>query len=217
MTNTTTFDRHTSAYSPASTRHALADRLEQGARALIAFASGLTDEEWQIRVPQRRPDGRRDRASRRERLPDGDPAGADPCRRQAGHRRDHGRHQRDERPARAENTRTSRKRRRSICSGRTARPRRRRSARSATSSSPGGAGLAVRRCAAHVPVRARGSRRPSQLSPSRSSSTGVAAVGRSERNDVMTTATSISSATTPRALRRSRPGSRPCGRPATSP
>ena len=29
---------------------ALADRLEQGARALITFASGLTDAEWQTRV-----------------------------------------------------------------------------------------------------------------------------------------------------------------------
>ena len=36
--------------------HALADRLEQGARALAAFASELTDAEWQIRVPK---DGRK--------------------------------------------------------------------------------------------------------------------------------------------------------------
>jgi hypothetical protein len=35
---------------------ALADRLEQGARALATFASALTDEEWQTRVPR---DGRR--------------------------------------------------------------------------------------------------------------------------------------------------------------
>src|SRR5262245_48026944 len=34
---------------------ALADRLEQGARALIAFASGHTDAEWQVRMPK---DGR---------------------------------------------------------------------------------------------------------------------------------------------------------------
>ena len=34
---------------------ALATRLEQGARALIAFASGLSDAEWQIRTPK---DGR---------------------------------------------------------------------------------------------------------------------------------------------------------------
>ena len=33
----------------------LADRLEQGARALDAFASALTDEEWQTRIPR---DGR---------------------------------------------------------------------------------------------------------------------------------------------------------------
>src|SRR5919204_6127291 len=35
---------------------ALADRLEQGARALAAFASALTDAEWQARVPK---DGRK--------------------------------------------------------------------------------------------------------------------------------------------------------------
>jgi hypothetical protein len=36
--------------------NALADRLEQGARALAAFASGLSDEQWQTRVPK---DGRK--------------------------------------------------------------------------------------------------------------------------------------------------------------
>jgi len=36
--------------------NALADRLEQGADALAAFASGLTDAEWQTRVPK---DGRK--------------------------------------------------------------------------------------------------------------------------------------------------------------
>jgi len=36
--------------------NALADRLEQGARALVAFASALTDAEWQTRVPK---DGRK--------------------------------------------------------------------------------------------------------------------------------------------------------------
>jgi hypothetical protein len=35
---------------------ALADRLEQGARALAAFASALTDAEWHTRVPK---DGRK--------------------------------------------------------------------------------------------------------------------------------------------------------------
>ena len=35
---------------------ALADRLEQGARALATFARGLTDTEWQTRVPK---DGRK--------------------------------------------------------------------------------------------------------------------------------------------------------------
>ena len=36
--------------------NALADRLEQGASALAAFASGLTDAEWHSRVPK---DGRK--------------------------------------------------------------------------------------------------------------------------------------------------------------
>ena len=40
----------------ASTRaSALADRLEQGVRSLIAFATGLSDAEWQIALPR---DGR---------------------------------------------------------------------------------------------------------------------------------------------------------------
>jgi hypothetical protein len=43
--------------APASQRaNALADRLEQGARALAAFASALTDAEWQTAVPK---DGRK--------------------------------------------------------------------------------------------------------------------------------------------------------------
>jgi hypothetical protein len=36
--------------------HALADRLEQGARALAVFANALTDAEWNTRVPK---DGRK--------------------------------------------------------------------------------------------------------------------------------------------------------------
>ena len=40
----------------ASRADALADRLEHGARALIGFASGLTDAEWETRVPK---DGRK--------------------------------------------------------------------------------------------------------------------------------------------------------------
>ena len=35
---------------------ALAERLEQGARALVTLASGLNDHEWQIRIPH---DGRK--------------------------------------------------------------------------------------------------------------------------------------------------------------
>ena len=47
-------ERSTSRQEPA--RDALADRLEQGARALAAFASALTDAEWDTRVPK---DGRK--------------------------------------------------------------------------------------------------------------------------------------------------------------
>jgi len=36
--------------------HALAERLEQGAQALAALASGLTDAQWQARIPK---DGRK--------------------------------------------------------------------------------------------------------------------------------------------------------------
>jgi len=39
-----------------SRSNALADRLEQGARALANFASTLTDEEWQLTIPH---DGRK--------------------------------------------------------------------------------------------------------------------------------------------------------------
>jgi hypothetical protein len=62
MTTTTTRPT-TSSLDPSATparttsqrANALADRLEQGARALIAFANDLTDAEWQTRVPH---DGR---------------------------------------------------------------------------------------------------------------------------------------------------------------
>jgi len=46
----------TSGRSTNPRANALADRLEQGARALATFASGLTDEQWQTRVPK---DGRK--------------------------------------------------------------------------------------------------------------------------------------------------------------
>jgi hypothetical protein len=52
---------HTSLHTDAPPRaagrraNALAERLEQGARALIAFAAGLTHEEWRTRTPH---DGR---------------------------------------------------------------------------------------------------------------------------------------------------------------
>jgi hypothetical protein len=45
------------ARTPGNTKaNALADRLERGARALAEFASGLTDAQWQSRVPH---DGRK--------------------------------------------------------------------------------------------------------------------------------------------------------------
>jgi len=54
MTNTSTI---TDVAAPTASRHAsaLAERLEQGARALIAFADGLTAVEWAARIPH---DGR---------------------------------------------------------------------------------------------------------------------------------------------------------------
>jgi hypothetical protein len=53
MMNTTSTD--TATRVPSKLANALADRLEQGARTLIAFASGLTDAEWKTRMPK---DGR---------------------------------------------------------------------------------------------------------------------------------------------------------------
>ena len=50
--NTTTPERPASEHTRAN---ALADRLEQGARALAAFADGLSEEQWQTPVPR---DGR---------------------------------------------------------------------------------------------------------------------------------------------------------------
>jgi hypothetical protein len=41
---------------PSARANALAERLEQGARALLDFAATLTEEEWQTRVPH---DGRK--------------------------------------------------------------------------------------------------------------------------------------------------------------
>jgi hypothetical protein len=54
MMNTSTMT-DTPARIPNQLANALADRLEHGARALIAFASDLTDAEWQTRMPK---DGR---------------------------------------------------------------------------------------------------------------------------------------------------------------
>jgi DinB superfamily len=55
MTNTST-SVETLVRTPSQHANSLADRLEQGARALIAFANGLTDAEWQTRLPR---DGRK--------------------------------------------------------------------------------------------------------------------------------------------------------------
>jgi DinB superfamily len=54
MTNTSTLTE-TQTRVPSQRANALAERLEQGARALIALASGLSDKEWRTRLPK---DGR---------------------------------------------------------------------------------------------------------------------------------------------------------------
>ena len=55
MTTHTAFDTDTPARVSSQRANALADRLEQGARALMAFATGLTNDEWRTRTPH---DGR---------------------------------------------------------------------------------------------------------------------------------------------------------------
>jgi hypothetical protein len=55
MTSHTAFQQDTPARVGGRQANALADRLEQGARALAAFALSLTDSEWQARIPH---DGR---------------------------------------------------------------------------------------------------------------------------------------------------------------
>jgi hypothetical protein len=55
MTTDTSLHTDTLARVTSPCANALADRLEQGARALMTFATGLTDEEWRIRTPH---DGR---------------------------------------------------------------------------------------------------------------------------------------------------------------
>jgi hypothetical protein len=55
MTTSTSSHAGTSSRAGSQRATALADRLEQGVRALAAFASSLSDAEWQTRVPH---DGR---------------------------------------------------------------------------------------------------------------------------------------------------------------
>jgi hypothetical protein len=55
MTTQTSLHTDTPTRTGNRQANALADRLEEGARALIAFAASLTDAEWQMRVPH---DGR---------------------------------------------------------------------------------------------------------------------------------------------------------------
>ena len=55
MTTHTSLHTDSPARGASRRANALADRLEQGARALIAFAAGLTDDEWRMRTPH---DGR---------------------------------------------------------------------------------------------------------------------------------------------------------------
>ena len=55
MPTTSSFQTGTPQRAASTHANALAVRLEQGARALTAFAIGLTDAEWQARIPH---DGR---------------------------------------------------------------------------------------------------------------------------------------------------------------
>ena len=55
MTTSTSTHAGASSHAGSQRAAALADRLEQGVRALAAFASSLNDAEWQTRVPH---DGR---------------------------------------------------------------------------------------------------------------------------------------------------------------
>lgn len=55
MPTTSSFHTGTPQRATSTYANALAVRLEQGARALTAFATGLTDAEWQARIPH---DGR---------------------------------------------------------------------------------------------------------------------------------------------------------------
>src|SRR5438093_8816658 len=56
MTSVMSQDSSVQSVGSSQRANALADRLEQGARALAAFASALTEAEWQTRVPK---DGRK--------------------------------------------------------------------------------------------------------------------------------------------------------------
>jgi len=56
MTSVISQDAPGTQVRPGQLANVLADRLEQGARALAAFASGLTEAEWQTPIPK---DGRK--------------------------------------------------------------------------------------------------------------------------------------------------------------
>jgi hypothetical protein len=51
MTTVVSCDPEVTTTRPSQQANALADRLEQGARALAALASSLTDAQWQTRIP----------------------------------------------------------------------------------------------------------------------------------------------------------------------
>jgi hypothetical protein len=51
MTNTSFAPTDTRARGTSARANALADRLEQGSRALIAFATGLTESQWTLQTP----------------------------------------------------------------------------------------------------------------------------------------------------------------------
>src|SRR5258705_6198935 len=180
--------------APSQRADALADRLEQGAHALAAFATSLTDAEWKVPMPH---DGRAVgvivhhvasvypiEIQLAQAVADGKPViGLTMDDIDAMNARHAAEHAAVTRQASLELLRANSGRR-----GRDSRAERR-------AARPGGAGVAVRRCPAHVPVRARGSRGPAQLSPSHPPAAGGAAVA--AQGDAMTTTANTTTASGP--------------------
>ena len=155
---------------------ALAERLEQGAQALAAFASALTDVEWQTRIPK---DGRKIgvvvhhvasmyplEIQLAQTLAGGQPVAGvtwDAVNElNAGHAREF--------DAVTKEAALDLLQRNSTAAAAAIR------ALSDEELDRAAAGVAQLRCAAHLPVLPRGSRRPAQLSPPREDPRGVAMI-----------------------------------------